>query len=114
MADEKHESLFVEVAENAKTLRVPGGCALNTTRVISKLAGRKSRVSVNFAGVTGEDTVGDQIHDMLSSDSIAFHRVKVSPRCLQEALCNFKVESANRKHGRTCHRWRQTLVSWTD
>jgi len=76
MAQEKHESLFVQVAENANTLRVPGGCALNTTRVISKLAGKKSRVSVNFAGVTGADAVGDQIHNMLSSNSINFHRVK--------------------------------------
>ena len=77
MAEEHHKPLFEEVAAHSKTLRVPGGCALNTTRVISRLAGRRSRLSVTFAGVTGEDSVGDQIDNMLSCNAISFHRVMV-------------------------------------
>ena len=77
MAEEEHEPLFKEVSSHANTLRVPGGCALNTSRVISKLAGRKSRVNVDFAGVTGDDAVGNQIHEMLTSNGISFHRVQV-------------------------------------
>ena len=54
----------------------PGGCALNTSRVLSWLNADAAGIKIIFVGSTGEDELSTKLKDIITKDGVSTRQMR--------------------------------------